>query len=380
MFPYKLGVYASLALAASAILLPPDVTLESLKDDDALETFAVNPFKRTVTIDCPGCASVSKTEGGPYIWTQNTGNAFALELQVGAQEDTLDIDGVQLFPPVFGRLSAPFYVTQVSPHAQSEEPVRLRVTGYTFHWSAAATVSESGIELLPVTFQIRSIESMPFNLPELTINLLKDANGRLMIASFETAKAEDPSPIGTHKDCKEWPLLCKWKSILADRIDSMKKQMGKGCHKHKAGNPMVEGHHRKPPHAFRPGHEHPHQRPHHHAHGQGHHRHHSHHRFHMFLRRAFFTIMIPILIGIFAGTLTYIIGMALGYIIAVVVMKVRGYGPYEAVPQDEENRDSGDDDLDEGMDKKEAFAPVPEYDAPPVYEVAAEKEVVSDTN
>jgi hypothetical protein len=232
-------------------------------------------------------------------------------------------------------------------------------------------VTEAGTELLPMTFRVTSIESKAVDPPALTINLLKDVNGRLMIASFQTAKADEASPIDQEKECQEWPLLCKWKSILSDKIDGMKKA-GKGCHKHKE-NPMEhETTHGKPPHRFHPGGR-PHHRPHHQSENGHHgHRHHSHHRMHMFLRRAFFTIFIPILIGIFAGTLTYLIGMALGCLIAMLVAKARGRAAYETVAQDEE--EEGDD-----GDEKAAYAELPEYEAPPVYEEAAEKEVVSET-
>jgi len=96
----------------------------------------------------------------------------------------------------------------------------------------------------------------------------------------------------------------------------------------------------------------------------------------MFLRRAIFTILVPILIGIFAGTLTYLIGMALGCAIAILVAKVRGRAPYESVAQEEE-------DLEDAAPKdseKEVYAELPDYDAPPVYEEAAEKEVVDEAH
>ena len=223
-------------------------------------------------------------------------------------------------------------------------------------------------------FRITSIESKAVDPPALTINLLKDVNGRLMIASFQTAKAGEDSPIDQEKECKEWPLLCKWKSMLSDRIDGMKKSAGKGCQKHK-GNPMEhETTHGKPPHKFHPGgrpngrpNGRPHHRPHH---NQNSHHDHSHHRMHMFLRRAFLTIFVPILIGIFAGTLTYLIGMALGCLIAMIVAKARGRSTYESVAQDE--------DEEETVGEKEVYADLPAYEAPPVYEEAAEKEVVDE--
>ncbi|KAF2792982.1 hypothetical protein K505DRAFT_325791 [Melanomma pulvis-pyrius CBS 109.77] len=341
-----------------------------------METLAVNPFKRTIALECPGCAFAS-LDGKALSWTQNTGNSFLLDFEVGAREDTLNIGGVQLYPPSFSYFAEPFYVTQVDPH--SDTPLRLRVTGYTFHYSHANTVTEAGTELLPMTFRVTSIESKSVDPPALTINLLKDVNGRLMIASFQTAKAEEASPIEEEKDCKEWPLLCKWKSILSDKYDGIKKSAGKGCHKQK-GNPMEhETIHGKPPHRFRPGGR-PHNRPQHEDQddNEGHtrhhgHRHHSHHRVHMFLRRAFLTIFVPILIGILAGSLTYAIGMALGCLIAMLVAKARGRAAYETVAQEDDDEDTA-----EG-DEKVAYAELPDYEAPPVYEEAAEKEVVDET-
>jgi len=284
-----------------------------------------------------------------------------LDFEVGPQEDTLNIDGVQLYPPTFPYFSEPFQVTQVNP---AGDGLRLRVTGYTFHYKSAETVSEAGIELIPMTFRITAIEGKPVDPPALIINLLKNTNGRLMIASFQTANMAPTGPADEEKECKEWPLLCKWRAILADRINGLKTAVGKGCHQNKS-NPMAEddvaG---KPPHKFRPGH--PHHRPHH----MGGHRHHHHHRLHVFVRRAFYTILVPILIGIFAGTLTYLIGMALGCFIAIIVAKVRGQSPYESVAQEEEPEYA------EEYSEKEVYAELPEYDAPPIYEEAAEKEVV----
>ncbi|PSN60003.1 hypothetical protein BS50DRAFT_594134 [Corynespora cassiicola Philippines] len=382
---FRTGVYASLALVASAVLVPPEITVDDLGDDNAMETLAVNPFKRTVALECPGCAFASQ-EGNTLSWKQDVGNAFLLDFEVGAHEESLNIAGVQLFPPSFGHFTEPFYVTQVDPH--SSDALRLRVTGYTFHYTSAETITEAGTELLPMTFRITSIESKPVNPPALTINLLKDVNGRLMIASFQSSKAVEVegSPTEQDKECKEWPLLCKWRSILADRINGIKNSVGKGCHKHK-GHPTpnptsmddesTEG---KPPHTFRPGH--PHHRPHHFGH-KGHH----HHRVHMFLRRAFFTILIPILIGIFAGTLTYLIGMAIGCLVAILVAKVRGRSPYERIALEDDEEDVENVEVSNEKEvyaqlpeyAKEVCAELPEYEAPPVYEEAAEKEVVEDS-
>ena len=75
MFLRSLGVLANLALVATAVLIPPSFTADELGDDLAMETLAVNPFKRTVALDCPGCAFASQ-DGKALSWTQNKGNSF----------------------------------------------------------------------------------------------------------------------------------------------------------------------------------------------------------------------------------------------------------------------------------------------------------------
>jgi hypothetical protein len=391
MAPSKLGVFANLALAASAVLLPPNMAAEAYGDDSAIEMLATDPFKRSITLECPGCPFAS-LDGDKYTWKPDAGNAFVrgplnspqsviltweqqLDFEV-ANEINLNLDGNQLYPPSLSYFGDDFRVTQIDP--SSDEPLRLRATGYKFSYNPAETVSEEGAELLPLTFQIVTVEEVPVDLPALTINLLKDSEGRLMIASFHAAQPTEASPTDDEKECNEWPLLCKWKSILADRIEQMKK-MGKGCHKRPHGhgrpNPMEEettvG---KPPHRFRPGkpHHHPHHRPHHMGH-EGH-RHHAHHRFHMFLRRAFFTILIPILIGIFAGTLTYLIGMALGCLIAIVIAKIRGQS-YQRIALEDDVEDVEDVEEPEEQGEKEEYAELPAYDSPPVYNESSEKEI-----
>lgn len=283
----------------------------------------------------------------------------------------------------------PFYVTQVN--SKVEERLRLRVTGYKFHFSSAETVSEAGVELLPMTIQITSVESMAMNPPSLTINLLKEPSGRLMIASFDAKKIE-ATPVQEEKECKQWPLLCKWKGVMADRFESWK-HMGKGrpgCHNRPHGMPGPHGHHSpmaedtfrgKPPHRFRPGGHHgpPHHMEHngrpHHPHHHGHHGHH--HRVHMFLRRAFFTILVPILIGIFAGTLTYLIGMALGCLIAITVAKIRGQS-YQPIALDEDVEEAAVEERSEKQEYQE-YAELPAYEAPPVYHDAPEKDAPEET-
>jgi hypothetical protein len=387
LFPSSgLGAALALAAAASAIVIPPSLGIESIGDDNNVEPLGVDAYKQTVTLECPGCpvASGEKT----LKWTQDVGTSYVgafdrqasfnadrtlqlIDFEIGQDLATLDISGVQLYPPSFSHFSESFTVTQVG--TGTDKQLRLRVTGYSFNYNSAETISEAGTELLPITFRITSVETHSVSPPALTIFLLKDNAGRLMIASIQPTRATlESSPKEQTKECsKEWPLLCKWKSIVADKFESIKSSLKKGCHKGKqTGHGM--------PHVHRPGR--PHHRPHHSEGQDDHHPHRHHHNHHhskalVRTRWFLFTIVFPIIVGIFAGALTYIVGMVIGSAIALLWAKVRCVkaGDYESVTQNDEEED-GDA---KGSDK-EVYCDLPTYEgeAPPVYEEAAEKEVV----
>lgn len=287
----------------------------------------------------------------------------------------MSVSGAQLYPPTFDIASQDIQIAQIDAKSEPDASVYMffHVTGYTFHFDSAETVSEDGMELLPMTFQVTSIEGKAMELTPITINLLKDSNGNLMITSFDSKKAIDVPLMNGGEECKEWQWSCKWRAILADRIDKFK-HMNKGrpgCHKRPHGdyNPMkeetFEG---KPPHRFHPG---GHHRPPHHMEHNGHH---HHHRMHMFLRRAFFTILVPILIGIFAGTLTYLIGMALGCLIAITIAKFRGES-YQSIALEDDVEEAN---VEAGGYEQE-YSELPAYDAPPVYQDVLEKGKVEET-
>lgn len=279
-----------------------------------------------------------------------------------ADETNLNVGGIQLYPPALSRDTV--HVTQID----AEEELRLRATGFQFRYNGAETVSDAGNELLFLSLRITDIEDVPVPLPELTIYLLKDTEGHLMIASAHpTPPGEERLPTDEAEACNEWPLLCQWKKMVADRINRLRKA-GKGCQNRPHGhgyNPMteeaLEG---KPPHRFHSGQ--PHHGPHHRPHGMGYH-HGRNGRAQEFLRRAFFTILIPIVIGIFAGTVTYLIGMALGCLMAITIAKIRGQD-YQRIALEEDGEEAEES-------EKTKYAELPAYEAPPVYDEVSEKEV-----
>jgi hypothetical protein len=70
------GVYASMALAVNAILLPPQLAADSLSQgDNAMLTYEIDPFQNTAALSCPECPS-AVVEDGALSWTLGRGNAF----------------------------------------------------------------------------------------------------------------------------------------------------------------------------------------------------------------------------------------------------------------------------------------------------------------
>lgn len=75
MSPTKLGLFASLALAASAVLIPPSMTAAALGDDNALKTPAISSSRRTIAVDCLGCG-VATLKGDTLNWEKDIDNVF----------------------------------------------------------------------------------------------------------------------------------------------------------------------------------------------------------------------------------------------------------------------------------------------------------------
>jgi hypothetical protein len=69
-------VIASLALGVSSVLIPPNVAVNELGDDRALETLAIDPFRHTVSLDCPGCPVAQKKDGAMVWGSETTGATY----------------------------------------------------------------------------------------------------------------------------------------------------------------------------------------------------------------------------------------------------------------------------------------------------------------
>jgi hypothetical protein len=327
----------------------------------------VDPYTSLLLADCPGCLYAQHRQGG-LLWTESVENKLYLNVSVGSQPESLELNGVQFYPPVLSLISKPDspYIAQV-PAELTLKDIRekpelvgqpLRLTGWGFSAESAQTVNESGEEVLTIHLQLDALEQQPIHIPMLIITVLKNTDGQLMILNVEQS-----SPQSAAEECKNWPLLCKWRAIVAANLQSMRgKVRGKCSKRPHAGMGIAE--HKNGRHGHHRG-----QRPHHHHHSHGQNR-------HQFpgaaIRKIILTIVIPILVGILAGMLTYLLAIAIGAVAAFVVVRLRGRQAYTPVALDEEAPA-----YDEGLTKQDFLdAEVADFESLPVYVEVEANEVV----
>ncbi|TLD36033.1 Phosphatidylinositol 4-kinase [Venturia nashicola] len=391
-----LGLIATLATAAQAIMIPPNVALESLGNHGMGHLHFHDPHSKIMVVDCAGCAFAQpSTENGGRTWVQGVENRLYLNISVGARPETLELNGVQFYPPVMSLETEPPvpYIAQVPATASlvdiKSDPTKytsnpLRLTSWLFQASSSQTV-ESGEEILNIRIQLSALESQPINVPEIIVHALKNMEGQLMLLKVETGME---GPQGTLEDCHEWPLLCKWRAVIASKFHGLKGgfkgRKGHGCHNgkgmmggrphhainrppptnmhhgpnshHDGAGPMDE--HRGPP----PSH---HGKPHHHGH------HNKAHRVLHVIGRLLVTVFVPIVLGVAAGMITYLLGMFLGFIVAFSWAKVRPVGRYQSVALAEEDIEAPRD----SMDKTDYVDEKVDVEAPPQYAEVEGKEI-----
>ncbi|KIW04574.1 uncharacterized protein PV09_04324 [Verruconis gallopava] len=379
---------AALSTTAAAIMIPSTISAPDLSTVSAtnLKSFGVDPKSQLLKVDCPGCLFAHKDGSNTLTWTKGVENALVLNFSVGEQPETLELNGARFYPPVltYALLNPVPYVPQVPADMELTE-IRsnmdalakdaLRLTSWAFQVGRSQTISESGEEILTIHLQLKALEKQPISVPDLTLTLLKNTDGELMLMKIETQSRKKTA----EKECKGWPLLCKWKAILADKFSGFKNmkphfgafgkgpcgKAGKGArpdakHPHKTehgdnDSPSEWQHHGPPPwkhHGGPQGWKHHGPPGKHGNHGPPHPYHHGHHHMHHGkfgvimhkVGRIVLTIFVPVLFGITFGMVTYLVGMLIGAIVAAVYMKIRGRNAqYQAVALDEEDCVEGDE-------------------------------------
>jgi hypothetical protein len=204
----------------------------------------------------------------------------------------------------------------------------------------------NSFEVLLVTFRILGIEGRPvMGLDTVEMTLLKSSDNLLYIATLDKTPAShdlffsSPSAQGEaseEKECKVFPLLCKWKAILSNKLSGVKASLAKGCHKSRPGHTkagMSKSEHAKGHSASK------HERPHYH----GHHRGHKLRKFFYQLKRVAAHIIVPVVIGIAAGMAASLLGMAAGFLAVVLWRKLRRSGDRTGYFLVHQSEDSSED-------------------------------------
>lgn len=328
---------AGLAAVTQGFLLVPEVNSH---DVEILETI---PFEsvavaqtQTVNLDCPGCPPVpNKHHGKPKHHKQHDSHlelGFSIDKAAGG--DRLMLNGFELYPH-----SDPFTNVLVAPQV-AEKPKQEK--GHKKHGDKAGDSAEDGpkallshhkfrpggdksvveqqlgfslqihpentadegLDLIVVDLQIIEVGSVFVDgLANLRINLIKTPDNDLLIGKIEQTASESVStPMEEDKECTT--ILCKWKAIIADKLNKMKMHSCAG---------MMGGAKAEPDHA----------QPHHHKGHNG--LFDKPNGWKLLFRKLTSHIILPVLVGIAAGVSVSIVGMVIGTLMVGVWRKfVRG--------------------------------------------------------
>jgi hypothetical protein len=377
--------FGSLAVAgAAAFMVPPNMALKAASIPP-IPDMVTDPFSIKLFAPCQGCPYAKFKDNG-LVWIEGTDNSLFLDVSVNNKLDTMELNGVQIYPPPMpaGLVIDPEVPriaqipSTVSLKDVEKNPERylghpLKLTGFSLQSTTIHSLKETGEEIIKIQLSISSLEGKAINIPDIVITALKNPEVQLMILNVELQKPHD------NGNCNGMPLLCKLKSMLANMRNSIKGKMGKirgGCHKTRPHHVSAAEQHKeedlKKPH-HRPHHKGDHKGDYkghkgHHGH-HGHHRHQGVHRFLHKVARILLTIVIPLMLGILAGMLTYTFGMLLGTFIALVWMRVRGRrSNYQPIALDDE--EDGRPSFDKGQFQEEVYV-----ESPPVYVEIEAKEV-----
>ena len=237
-------------------------------------------------------------------------------------------------------------------------------------------ISDEGGEVVFGTFHPISLESQSIHVPAVSVKMIRDAAGQLTIASVTQEDADKALPmlpsIGQSGECHGPMIFCKLKDVLKNSVKGFKSAV-KGCGKKaKVAHGKIHGH----PVLKAGDHDNsgddtitaPPQ------HGLA--------RFAHIFAHVSKMVLLPMLIGIFAGFLVYAVGMAAGLFIAFVWIAIRkwragGRGTYVHLSEDDETPSDGtEEEIDvKDMLKSEYVSEKEQQEPLPVYQETDDKEV-----
>ena len=300
-----------------------------------------------------------------------------LKFSVGTDGRSLEVNGVKAYPASPFRWPKPLRAPQLPVGADAKKIkgcMRNVLTISEYSWAFHVEgVSDEGGEVVFGTFRPISLEGERIHVPVVSVKMIRDVAGQLTIASVTQEDADEALPtlpsFGQSGDCHGPAIFCRLKDIMHKSFKGFKSAI-KGCGK-KAKN--AHGKINSHP-VFKAGD--------HDSNGNGDVTAPPQHglaRFaHIFLHVSKM-VLLPMLIGIFAGFLVYAVGMAAGLFIAFVWIAIRkwragGRGTYVHLSEGDETLSEEEVDV-KDMLKSEYLAEKEQQEPLPVYKETDDKEV-----
>lgn len=329
----------------------------------------VDPMTRVVRMECPGCPFLKMRHHRKLLWEpQPVENDLLFNFTVGNDRSTLQVNGVQFYPPLLNFFPSPISAPQLRAEEQALNTHKLlhscrgrRVTVSGYSWRFPAIVSQQGGEIIPITFHVDAIEGIDIAVPIISVKALRAADGSLLILD---AIVDRDTPKDSISGLCNNPF-CRMLEAAKPRMEGLKNKLKKGCRKIKLLLPHVKPAENVHIQELKPTLPEPKQAivqptpvqatqeattetatPHTRPRPQRCQRFRS---FFQSLLQGVKFILLPVLIGIGVGFIVYMFGMALGLFIASLWITIRrryGRGTYSAVPQHREAGFTDDDDLD----------------------------------
>lgn len=398
MLGRTVGALAALSLGANAILLPPGISKISDSRNDALG-LAIDPKSQAIKIPCSSCAFPSPQESAQeegdddIVWIQGGAKDVLFNFSVADNDKDLLLNGVKVYPvdellmgqPTVGQVHSSASLADIKKNPEQVRPLEVSSSGMEVR---KEIISPANDMLVNIDYQVSHLESQPMAIDGVEIKLIEAQDGTLMIVSLEPTAMKplfELSPSApADKECSMLPAtLCKWKSMVEDKVSSFKPGMPHpfgGCGGRRPPHRLpghIRPHFDKPVDGEeRPGRHHPHGpdgHPHHHHgphgmhHGPHHHRHH--HILPAFVR-AFVAVLIPVMAGITMGMFVSLVGMLVGRLISFLWIKFGrgGQRGYASVAQSEEGTETGEKGVLVVQEVTVHEEPLPKYEDAPAYE------------
>ncbi|EED12930.1 conserved hypothetical protein [Talaromyces stipitatus ATCC 10500] len=308
---------SALSLSASAFLVVPEVQQPNdLPVTHALELEDAQSEKfQLLCDDCPFPETVSD---GIVRWTENTKSS--LELNFHAENGNLYVNDAHIFPVTFNSVETVKAVQRRESDGKETEPLTL---GFAL-MALPLAPPQDDLELLQIRFSPLDIDGHPAPLDTVSITAIRTTAGELFILRAEVELPAGEDDHASWKECNGDTECLR--HLIFDRIRALvqaaqahmmnlksKLGFGKGCHGKSLPGHRKAGHHGPGFGEVEEGHQPPH--PHHrHRHMHG-------------LRRTLFAIIrfviVPAVLGIFAGLTASAIGMLVGQAVVFLWMRYR---------------------------------------------------------